>query len=56
MCRCGNDYFESPELFDLHNTDPLVVECLDCGETVRMDCHGVTCLECEMDCEGGRKE
>ena len=51
-CQCGHNYFLSPELFEVHSTDPLVVECLECGKMMRMDCQGITCQECPLECEG----
>jgi hypothetical protein len=50
-CKCGNDYFVDHEKFDVHSTDPLVVECQDCGRMMQMDCRGRSCKKCSVQCE-----
>lgn len=50
-CHCGVDYFGDAELFDVLHTDPLVVECRNCGSVARLDCQGIECRECELECE-----
>ena len=49
-CSCGHNYFLNPELFEVHSTDPLVVEC-ECSNVIRMDCQGIECKDCPMGCE-----
>ena len=50
-CQCGHNYFLSPELFEVHSTDPLVVECQECGKMMRMDCMGILCEDCPLECD-----
>lgn len=47
MCHiCGSSFELHPTLFEVVRKDPLVIQCTDCGNTIRIDCQGVTCDEC----------